>query len=127
MSTNREYAKEINTIVERVTSCDCHACGGSGYYDNDNSPMCSACYGTGTIEAGYEGNIGAAGRVLEAWLGEIHSEYETKFDALDEDDEDAQDAVWQERTDRLDEAGESVHRFNASLKLMGIGNTLYVY
>tara|TARA_B100000700_G_scaffold131064_1_gene146625 strand:+ start:8944 stop:9123 length:180 start_codon:yes stop_codon:yes gene_type:complete len=26
---------------------DCIACNGSGYYDHNNSPKCSACEGTG--------------------------------------------------------------------------------
>ena len=30
----------------------CTACGGSGYYDNDNNPPCEACNGTGEEKLG---------------------------------------------------------------------------
>lgn len=38
---------EINLVLQNMTMKECVACSGSGYYDNDGSPNCDSCKGTG--------------------------------------------------------------------------------
>lgn len=42
-----ERTKHYNNFVKGWKLRPCTACGGSGYYDNNGSPKCGACNGTG--------------------------------------------------------------------------------
>ena len=46
----KEIRTEIfNKFVKGNKLVNCTACNGSGYYDNNGSPKCGACDGTGKV------------------------------------------------------------------------------
>lgn len=47
MSSFKERKEYYEKYIKGWKKRNCIACNGSGYYDNNNFPSCSACDGTG--------------------------------------------------------------------------------
>lgn len=122
----RDYAQEIDALADSITTCDCYACGGSGSYDNDGSPMCSSCEGTGIIEAGYERKIESMHRLVSKWVDSMYEEYDYKFDASDDDDDATHHLLWRERLTNREIIEDKISETNIKLQRLELRNRLFL-